>query len=93
MRSQKSNRSLNGPPSARARMISSDAPRPTPLMPVRPKTILPSRTVKSPSLALTLGGSTSTPSRRASAMCSTITSRLLPSSISLDNSAAMNSGR
>jgi hypothetical protein len=35
---------------------------------------------------------TSTPRRRASSMCCTMMSRLLPSSISLDSSAAMNSG-
>ncbi len=51
-----------------ARTISSDEPRPTPLMAVKPKVILPSWTPNSLSLWLTLGGSTSTPILRASAM-------------------------
>src|SRR5262249_42923211 len=90
-RSQKSKRSLNDPPSRRARTISSAAPRPRPLIAVRPTRMLPPTTVNSGPLALISGGSTAMPRRRASAMCSTMMSRLLPSSISLDNSAAMNS--
>src|SRR5262249_34361112 len=78
--------------SLRARTISSDELQPTPLMAVRPKTILPLWTVNSLSLTLTSGDSTSTPILRASAIWSTMMSRLLASSISLDRSAAMNSG-
>ena len=58
IRSQKSNRSLNGPPSLRARTISSAAPRPSPLIAVRPMRMLLPTTVKSGPLALTSGGST-----------------------------------
>ena len=52
----------------RARTISSAAPRPSPLMAVRPKTMRLLCTSKSASPRLTSGGSTSTPSLRASAM-------------------------
>ena len=42
-------------------------------------------------VVVTSGGNTATPSLRASTMCSTMMSRLLPSSISLESSDAMNS--
>src|SRR5262249_50545386 len=67
-------------------------PRPRPLIAGSPKTMLPFVTVKSASPRLTSGGSTCPPNFLASAMWSTSMSRLLPSSISLDSSAAMNSG-
>ena len=90
-RSQKSKTSRNLPPASRARTIASAAPRPRPLIAVRPNTILPSTTSKSGWPWLTSGGATAIPSLRASAMWSTITSRLFPSSISDDSKAAMNS--
>ena len=49
-------------PSARAAMIASIAPTPTPFTALSPKRILPSTTVKPTSLSLTSGGSTSMPS-------------------------------
>ena len=59
-RAQKSKTEVKGP-SARAAMIASMAPRPTPFTAFRPKRILPSTTVKPTSLSLTSGGSTSMP--------------------------------
>ena len=55
-RSQKSHRLVNGPPSARARLIASTAAWPTPFTASSPKRMLPSTTMNSWSDSLTSGG-------------------------------------
>ena len=88
MRDTKSVNSPYGPPLPRSAMIASTAPVPTFLMPRRPNRMRPPATLKSAAERLMDGGSTSSPSSRASL---TYSASLSVSCISLVRLAAMNS--